>query len=318
MSLIRSFRVGALDCHCLHSGSIWLDGGAMFGVVAKPLWEKHFQADERNRILLALRCLLVEHETGPVLIDTGVGNKENEKFVNIYGVENEGAGGRTLLEDALAETGLAPEDVKYVINTHLHFDHAGGNTYVRGAGSGERGAGEPSARPPDRHTALPPYRPTAHLAFTNAKYVVQRGELESAHNPNERTSASYLRHNFQPITEADRWQLVNGEAEILPGISVLPTPGHTPFHQSVLISDGGETACYLGDVVPTTAHVPVPWIMAYDLEPLETLSTKKWLLARAESEGWLVVFEHDPVVALGRIGQDSKSYVSVPLDTPSG
>jgi glyoxylase-like metal-dependent hydrolase (beta-lactamase superfamily II) len=301
MSLVTHFDVGRFRCFCLLAGHTHLDGGAMFGVVARPLWEKHFRPDERNRIRLALRCLLVEHEAGIVLIDTGIGNKENDKFVNIYGVENEGSGGRTMLEDALAEAGFAPEDVRYVINTHLHFDHAGGNTFVER--EARKGKGEGG---------------TAQLSFPNATYVVQRGELEAAQNPNERTTASYLPDNFDPITEARAWRLVDGETEILPGISVVPTPGHTPFHQSILISDEGETACYAGDCIPTAAHVPVPWIMAYDLEPLSTLSTKKRLLARAESEAWTVVFEHDPVVALGKVERDTKSYACVPLDTPTG
>ena len=303
MSLASGFSVGGLRCFCLDAGSIRLDGGAMFGVVAKPLWEKHFEADDQNRIRLALRCLLVEHDAGPVLIDTGLGNKEKEKFCRIYGVDNAGSAGRTLLEDALAEIGIAPADVKYVINTHLHFDHAGGNTYV------------------EHPTAVPPYRRTAsepRLAFPNAAYITQRGELEAARNPSERSTASYLADNFEPVADANAWRLVEGETEVLPGISVLPTPGHTPFHQSVLISDGDEVVCYAADCVPTSAHVPLPWIMAYDLEPLVTLATKRDLIERAESEGWIMVFEHDPLVALGRIVKDSKTYVCAPLDTPSG
>ncbi len=323
MSLVSSFKVGALSCHCLNAGSVSLDGGAMFGVVAKPLWVKHFEPDERNRIKLTLRCLLVEHDAGLVLIDTGIGNKEDEKFLNIYGVKNAGADGRTMLEDALAELGFALADVKYVINTHLHFDHAGGNTYV------EREERQGTARPPVRPSAhggdvsgepsaRPPVRPSAHPSFPNATYVVQRGELEAATNPNERTAASYLPDNFQPITDANAWCLVEGEAEILPGISVLPTPGHTPFHQSVLVSDSGDIACFAGDTVPTSAHVPLPWIMAYDLEPLVTLATKREFLARAENERWTMVFEHDPTVAIGRITRAEKSYLLHPLDTPSG
>jgi len=322
VSLVTRFNVGKLRCTCLNAGSVFLDGGAMFGVVAKPLWQKHFEPDERNRIRLALRCLLVEHDAGPVLIDTGIGNKEDEKFVGIYGVENAGTAGRTLLEDALAEAEFAPEDVKYVINTHLHFDHCGGNTVVEGEGGDEqraasnvRGNGE-RGKGKGKGTAVTPYRRTAHVAFPNATYVVQRGELLAAQHPNERTAASYLLDNHQPITDANTWLLVEGEAEILPGISVLPTPGHTPYHQSVLINDGGEVACYAGDCIPTIAHVPVPWIMAYDLEPLVTLSTKKQLLARAEAEGWTIVFEHDPTVPLGKIARDSKSFACLPLDTP--
>jgi glyoxylase-like metal-dependent hydrolase (beta-lactamase superfamily II) len=280
----------------------------MFGVVAKPLWAKHFEADERNRIKLALRCLLVEHDAGPVLIDTGIGNKEDEKFLNIYGVENSGASSRTMLEDALSEAGVRPEDVRYVINTHLHFDHAGGNTYVV-----ERETGQDITARAYRRTGCEPRH-----SFPNATYVVQRGELEAAVNPNERTAASYLADNFQPVSHADAWRLVEGEAEIVPGISVIRTPGHTPFHQSVLISDGDEVACYAGDCVPTAAHVPLAWIMAYDLEPLMTLEAKRELLGRAEAEGWTMVFEHDPKVATGRVTRDSKSYVCLPLDTASG
>ena len=274
----------------------------MFGVVAKPLWEKHIAADELNRIPLALRCLLVEHDAGLVLIDTGIGNKEKEKFLGMYGVDNSGSSGRTLLEDALAEVGTGPGDVRYVINTHLHFDHAGGNTYVERQPTAVSGAGSDAVQ----------------LSFPNATYVVQRGELESARKTNERSAVSYRADNFEPVAEARAWRLVEGEMEILSGISVFPTPGHTPFHQSVLISDGDEVVCYAGDCVPTAEHVPLPWIMAYDLEPLVTLATKRELLARAETERWTLVFEHDPAVAFGRIMRDSKSYTCVPLDTPPG
>ncbi len=258
----------------------------MFGVVPKPLWEKRIASDELNRIPLALRCLLIEHDDGPILIDTGIGNKEKGKFLDIYGVENAGSNGPTQLEDALLDAGFKPADIKFVINTHLHFDHAGGNTAL----TAEQGVG------------------AAEVAFPNATYVVQRGELEFARNTNERTGASYLPHNFDPVDEAGRWQLVEGEVELVPGVRLVPTPGHVPYHQSVLITRGGETACFLGDLVPTSAHIPLPWIMGYDLEPLVTLESKRSLLARAAAEGWTVVFEHDPEVALGRVVRDQKSY----------
>lgn len=294
MTLMTTFRVGTVTCHALEGGRVWLDGGAMFGVVPKPLWEKRIAADERNRIPLGLRCLLVEHEDGLVLVDTGVGNKESAKFRDIYGVENPGTRGPTQLEDALAEAGFVASDVRYVINTHLHFDHAGGNTFIETEG------GEPQ------------------VAFPNAAYVVQQAELEFAARTNERTAANYLPLNFAPIAAADRWRLVSGEADLLPGIRLLPTPGHVPYHQSVLVTSGGESACFLGDLVPTGAHVQLPWIMGYDLEPLVTLETKRSLLARAEAEGWLLVFEHDPERGLGRVVSDGKSYRFAPLDTPEG
>jgi glyoxylase-like metal-dependent hydrolase (beta-lactamase superfamily II) len=269
-----TFTVGRLTCHALEGGMQHLDGGAMFGVVPKPLWERRIPADERNRIPLALRCLLVEHDAGLVLIDTGIGNKENEKFRDIYGVDNAGANGRTHLEDALAELGHAPEDVRWVINTHLHFDHAGGNTTPDG------------------------------LAFPRAQYVAQRRELDFATHTNERTAASYLAHNFDRVP----FKLIDGETELLPGIRCIPTPGHVPHHQSVLVESGGEKACFLADLVPTSAHLPLPWIMGYDLEPLVTLETRRRIYGRAEAEGWLLVFEHDPRVVSGRLGREGKGF----------
>ena len=274
-----SFTVGRLQCHALEGGMQRLDGGAMFGVVPKPLWERRIVPDERNRIPLALRCLLVEHDDGPVLIDTGLGNKETAKFKDIYGVENEGRTGRTRLEDALAERGYRPEDVRWVINTHLHFDHAGGNTF----------------RDPDGNVAL---------SFPRARYVVQKGELDFASHTNERTAASYLAPNFATVP----FTLLDGEAEVLPGLRSVPTPGHVPYHQSILVESGGERACFLADVVPTSAHLPLPWIMAYDLEPLVTLESKRRLYARAELEGWLLLFGHDPAVVGGRLGRDGKGF----------
>jgi glyoxylase-like metal-dependent hydrolase (beta-lactamase superfamily II) len=311
-SLVTSFRVGALRCHALEGGRQRLDGGAMFGVVPKPLWERRITPDQRNRIPLALRCLLVEHDDGPVLIDTGLGNKESAKFRDIYGVENDGRSGPTQLEDALAEAGFGPEDVRWVINTHLHFDHAGGNTYVDRRSGGQAVGRTMSGERTDRPSALPPVR----LSFLNATYVVQQRELEFATHTNERTAASYLAHNVAPVGAAGRWRLVNGETELLPGVRLVPTPGHVPYHQSVVIAHGGERACFLADLVPTTAHVPLPWIMGYDLEPLVTLETKRALLSRAEADGWLLVFEHDPDHAMGRVVREGKSFAFAPVEPP--
>ena len=274
-----SFQVGRLRCHLLEAGTQHLDGGAMFGVVPRPLWERRIAPDASNRIPLALRCLLVEHDDGLVLVDTGIGNKDDAKFRAIYGVENAGEGGRTLLEDALAALGHTPEDIRWVINTHLHFDHAGGDTVRNPAGE-------------------------VGPSFPRARYVVQRGELEFAHHTNERTAASYRAANFASID----FQLLDGETEVLPGIRCLPTPGHVPFHQSVLVESGGERACFLADLVPTAAHLPLAWIMGYDLEPLVTLETRRRLYGRAEAEGWRLCFEHDPVVAAGRLGRDGKGF----------
>lgn len=269
MSRVETFSVGDLRCHTIEAGRQWLDGGAMFGVVPKVLWQRTIDVDDKNRIPLAMRCLLVEHDDGLVLVDTGLGNKENEKFRSIYGVDNAGAGGLTHLEDGLHQLGFSPDDVRTVINTHLHFDHAGGNTRV-----GADGRVEP--------------------AFPAATYVLARPELEFAGNTNERTAGSYLPPNFEPITGAGRWRLQDEPGVVVPGVSTLATPGHVPHHRSVLVTSAGETACFLGDLVPTTRHLPLPWIMGYDLEPLVTLENKRELLGRAVDEGWTLVFEHDP------------------------
>ena len=274
LPLVRTTTVGRFTVHALEAGLQRLDGGAMFGVVPKPLWTRRIPADERNRIPLALRCLLIESPDALVLVDTGVGNKEDEKFHDIYGIEN--AGSPTRLEDAIRAAGHEPGDVEVLISTHLHFDHAGGNTLR-----------EPDGR----------LRP----AFPGARHVVQRGEWEFAHIQNERIRASYMPDNYEPVEQAGLWDRVEGEAQVLPGIRVIPTPGHTPHHQSVLISDGAETACFLADLIPTAAHLPLPWIMGYDVEPLVTLETKRWLVERAREEEWLLIFEHDPAVPWGRL-----------------
>ncbi|HEX4468173.1 MAG TPA: MBL fold metallo-hydrolase [Gemmatimonadaceae bacterium] len=265
---VETRQFGRWTVHAIQAGGQRLDGGAMFGVVPKPLWQKRIVPDERNRIQLGMRCLLIEHDIGPVLIDTGAGNKETEKFYEIYGVENRGEHGPTALEDGLFEIGVRPEDVALVINTHLHFDHAGGNMVLEADGR---------------------LRP----AFANARYVVQGGEYQFATHTNERTAGSYFAHNFVPLAEDNRYDFVDGDCEIVSGIRGMHTPGHTPWHQSLLLESGGERALYLGDLIPTTAHLPLAWIMGYDVEPLITLETKRRILARAKAEGWSLVFEHD-------------------------
>ena len=276
-------KIGDLTVHAIQAGGQKLDGGAMFGVVPKPLWEKRIPADDRNRIALGMRCLLVEHPSGLILIDTGAGNKENPKFKDIYGLENEGADGATMLEDGLKEIGVAPGDISLVINTHLHFDHAGGNTRTSREGSLE-------------------------VSFPNATYIVRRGEYDYARNANERTAASYFDRNYTPIEAAGKLEFVTREKQIVKGIRVVPTPGHTPFHQSILIESGSERAFYLGDLVPTHAHLPLPWIMGYDVEPLVTLETKRTILKQAHEEQWLLIFEHDATVPWGRVEHDGKAY----------
>ena len=282
-TLVRTRTLGAFRIHALEAGLVRLDGGAMFGVVPKPLWERRIPADARNRIPLATRCLLVETPDALVLVETGLGNKEDEKFLDIYGVDNAPSDARwpDRLHEAVAAAGFAPADVSVVVDTHLHFDHAGGNTFRDAEGR-------------------------VRVSFPNARYHVQRGEWEWAHRANERTSASYLPHNYAPVMEAGRMELVEGDVEIVPGVSVYRTPGHCPHHQSVLLSSGGETACFLADVMPTFAHLPLPWIMGYDVEPLVTLESKRALLKRAVDERWLLVSTHDPFTVWGHAVADGK------------
>ena len=287
LPLVRSRTLGRFRLHALEAGLQRLDGGAMFGVVPRPLWEKRIPPDARNRIPLALRCLLVETPDALVLVETGLGGKENERFRELYGVDNASAAAAPdRLHDAVRAAGFSPDDVGVVVNTHLHFDHAGGNTYFDADGAVE-------------------------LAFPHARYHVQAGEWEWAHRANERTQASYLPHNYEPVQVAGRLQLLEGTTEILPGVSVFLTPGHCPFHQSVLLRSGEETACYLGDVIPTFAHLPLPWIMGYDVEPLRTLEAKRALLRRAVAERWLLVSVHDPATPWGYVhGEERRAELS--------
>jgi glyoxylase-like metal-dependent hydrolase (beta-lactamase superfamily II) len=278
LPLARTTRVGSITVHAVEAGLQWLDGGAMFGVVPRPLWERRITPDDRNRIPLGLRCLLIEAPGALVLVDTGIGNKEDEKFQGIYGVDN--AGSPTRLEDGIRAAGHEPADVDILVSTHLHFDHAGGNTVL-----GEDGEIRP--------------------AFPGARHVVQQAEFDFAHTENERIRASYMPKNYDPVAEAGLWDFVEGEAVVTEGVRVIPTPGHTPHHQSVLVESQGETAIFLADVCPTTAHLPLPWIMGYDLEPLVTLESKRSLWERALEEEWLLVFEHDPETAWGRLDPDA-------------
>lgn len=286
--LLQTRQLGSLRIHAIQAGGQRLDGGAMFGVVPKVLWQRRIEADERNRIQMGMRCLLIEHPDGLVLIDSGAGNKEDVKFIEIYGMElqapvAEQRADETALEAGIRAAGFAPDDVKVVINTHLHFDHAGGNT---------------------RRNAEGQVVPT----FANAQYIVQAGEYEWATHTNERTAASYFPPNFEPLKATGQLHLVEGDIEIVRGITARKTPGHVPHHQSILIDGGSERALFLGDVMPTVNHVPLAWIMGYDVEPLRTLESKRALLRDAADDNWLLIFEHDAYHSWGSVARDTKGY----------
>ncbi len=272
-------RIGPYELHAIETGRFALDGGAMFGVVPRPLWEKTNPPDGKNRITLAARALLLKGNGRTVLIDTGNGAKFNEKLTSIYRIEM----AEYNLVSSLARHGVAPEDVTDVILTHLHFDHAGGATTLA---DGE---------------AVP--------TFPHARYCVQREHWLAAQQPTDRDRASFFPEDFMPLHQRGVLDFTEGEGEILPGVRVAIVHGHTAALQCPLISDGRTSVLYCADLVPTTSHVPLPWIMAYDLRPLVTLEEKRRLLGRAVEEGWILFFEHDPALAAARLARTDKGIV---------
>ncbi len=280
---MRSYRLGNLEVFFLQDGSFRLDGGAMFGVVPKVLWSKVMPPDEANRIPLTLRPMLVRAGERWVLVETGVDDKPGEKHRRIYAIDRS-----TNLLAALKALGLTPEDIDLVVNTHLHFDHAGLNT-VR-----------------DEDGRIVPL-------FRRARYVVQRQELYDALHPHERSRASYLPENIEPVLEAGLFEEVEGEAELLPGVRVVPLPGHTLGQQGVVLESEGQRLVYTADLLPTFAHAPLPYIMAYDLYPVTTLETRKRFYPVWAEEGYLVATPHDPAHALGRLVREERGYTLVPV-----
>jgi len=272
-------KFGKFELNSLSDGIMRLDGGAMFGVVPKVFWEKANIPDGKNRIVIGVNPLLIKAKGCNILVDTGNGDKFSEKLSRIYGIERE----PTLLK-CLSDAGLKPDDINIIINTHLHFDHCGGNTFIDGNGK---------------------IRPT----FPNARYVVQKEEWEDSNNTNELTKASYLTENFTPVMEAGLVDLVDGDAEVVQGVTVVRTPGHNKGHQSVKIESDGKTAFFLGDLIPTAGHIPLPYIMGYDLYPVELLEVKRRVLREALENRWLLIFEHDPEIRIGYLKEVKEKLV---------
>lgn len=268
-------RLGDLEFHLVSDGEFRLDGGAMFGVVPKALWEKRKPADEANRIRMATNCLLIASGDELVLIDSGIGDKGDDRFRNMFGLEE----GATRLPQSIRRAGYEIGDVTHVLLTHLHFDHCGWNT---------RGDGE--------HWA-----PT----FPHARYWIARGELEHARSPNERDRASYDARNWEPLMDAGVVELFDDSASPVPEVKAIRVPGHNRDMCIVrLDGGGGQQAIYWADLIPTTAHVAYPWIMGFDLYPMETLENKKIWLPRAYAEDWLCIFEHDADTCLARLREE--------------
>jgi glyoxylase-like metal-dependent hydrolase (beta-lactamase superfamily II) len=277
-------QIGDFELTVCTDGTYKLDGGAMFGVVPKPLWEKRAAADDQNRILLGLNTLVVRTGKQTVLIETGIGNKQSAKMREIQC-------NQALLPRSLAAAGIRPEEVDVVINTHLHFDHCGWNTTLHESGS-------------------------VTSTFPNARYFAHRGEVEHGHLQLDRDRISYLAPNYDPLIESGQMTLldtdeITANPEICPGISVELFPGHTAqliaVHiESKSLNGGVQHACYISDLIPTSAHLDPTWVMGYDLDPVETIAQRKRFYQRAIPENWLVLFTHDHETPIARIGLNEK------------
>jgi len=264
----RLIRLGALEIVTLSDGFFALDGGAMFGVVPRPLWEKVAPPDPRNRIRLAMRPAIVRGEQ-TLLIDAGAGDKMDAKAAGIYALDR-----ARNLEHSLQDAGIRADDIEIAVASHLHFDHAGGFTVRDGSGR-----------------VVPRFR--------KARHIVRRAEWDDARSPHERNRASYFDENYVPLEDAGLLTLAGDDQEVMPGVRLRRTGGHTRGHQIVMIESGGQTAVFAADLLPTAAHVPLPWIMGYDLYPMETLEFKRAFLREAIAGEYLVLFEHDPDTAAG-------------------
>lgn len=275
---INKIALGQFEIYGLRDGFFHLDGGAMFGVVPKPLWEKIFPADDQNRIRLALNSFLIKKEDLLILVETGIGSDLKPKIFEYYSIEREPG-----LVGSLQKLGHQAEDINFVVNTHLHFDHCGGNTCKN-----EKGEDVPT--------------------FPNAKYIIQKQEWEYAQNPSERDKPSYLKQNFMPLEEHGQLQLVDGDSEIIEGVDVVLVPGHTTSHQCVKVHSESKIFFFLGDLVPTSGHIGLPYIMSYDLNPQVTLENKKKIFNQAIKEGWVLGFNHDPAHFFGQVEKVEEKY----------
>jgi glyoxylase-like metal-dependent hydrolase (beta-lactamase superfamily II) len=259
---MHRLTLGDFALNILSDGTYPADGGAFFGVVPKVMWSRKVAADERNYISAGLNSLLIRTGNETVLVETGIGNKLSERMIKFYGQPAK------LLEN-LARAGIAPEDIDIVINTHLHFDHCGWNTIC------------------DKNGKIIP-------TFPRAKYYAPEGEWQYSRRPSERDAISYISENYDPLVSSGQMILLKGGEQVVPGISVQTMPGHTAHMQAVMIESGGKKACYISDLIPTTAHIDLTWGMAFDLYPLQTIESKKQYYAQAMAEKWLTVFTHDP------------------------
>lgn len=268
-----------------------LDGGAMFGVVPRVIWERVCPPDELNRIRMNMNCLFIETPSEKILIETGIGEKWSEKEIKRYGIFREKSFAQSLEEI----TGCNPEDITIVVNTHLHFDHAGGNTRW---GDGEMG----------RQGEIVP-------SFPNASYFVSKSEFEQAENPHERHRASYLRENWSCLIESGQLELKPNNYEIVEGLAMETVRGHSETMQCVRLNRSGQTLYSFADLIPTRHHLPLAWVMGYDLYPVESLEAKKRLLPQAVQENWMCFFYHDLDSPLCRLAEVDGKLKAVKVET---
>jgi glyoxylase-like metal-dependent hydrolase (beta-lactamase superfamily II) len=264
--------LGDFELTAVSDGIYYLDGGAYFGVIPKTLWSRKVPANEKNLVRSGLNSVLVRTDDNNILIETGMGNKLPEKMAQIFGQPAE-------LLNNLSAAGVSPDEIDVVINSHLHFDHCGWNTIRQGSG----------------------IKPV----FPRATYYVQEGEWKHAHE-GQRDSVSYLHENYDPLVESGQMKLLRGDQEILPGISVRVYPGHTRDLQAIILHSGGQTACYISDLIPTSAHLDLNWVMGFDLYPVESIESRKRYYTRAIPEKWLTMFTHDPDVPWGYVEKDER------------
>ncbi|HKS09591.1 MAG TPA: MBL fold metallo-hydrolase [Pyrinomonadaceae bacterium] len=277
-------QLGDYSLHVIQDAEFRLDGGAMFGVVPRKLWSQVFPADDENRIRLNMNCVFVSAGSEKVLIETGIGDKWSAKLSVMYGIDR----ARTLAETLFEQTGVTAEEVTIVVNTHLHFDHAGGNTRLDSDGN-------------------------AVATFPNARYLVSRAELEHAEQPTERDRASYLPDNWRPLVASGQLEPREENYEVVPGLTLETVPGHNRSMQCWRLERDGRTMFGFADLVPTRAHLRLPWIMGYDLYPVETLSAKKRLLPEAARNDWFCLFYHDPDEPVCRLQEGEKELIAVPF-----
>ena len=269
---MHRLTLGDFELSIFSDGTYPLDGGAFFGVIPKVMWSKKVTPDERNCVTAGLNSLLIRTGTHNVLVETGMGNKLSERMVKIYGQPAQ------LLAN-LAAGGVTPEDIDVVINTHLHFDHCGWNTVRNQDGK-------------------------AVATFPRAKYYAPEGEWQYGRHPSERDAISYIPDNYDPLVQSGQMTLLKGGEEIVPGISVRTFPGHTANMQAVIVQSARKTACYISDLIPTSAHIDLAWGMGFDLYPLQTIESKKQYYAQSVPEKWLTVFTHDPVTPWAYVGKE--------------